>query len=309
MSQRVEAPNDAAVTMETEAPGAGPAPLRLKRRIAVQVNGTLNNFAQAGPTAATWKPLEGKHVDVFGVHDHEGICLDHGTMTNAMRNAVVLKVTMVKQSSTFPVPIGITMNCVAPGEVTDIGEKYVTTVLPNSTLTEPHVVYETDAASADSIEWRAKYPNYNANNLETNGVLPVTGFNYLFVNHEHPAIALLRANKDILGADIDEQKLIDGCWYKLSRQVLMTCCNTLRTKVLSRIATRDLNTFSIQLHRLGNENWADLGDGAEFLQDMPQDITWSAEERQAAEAKWMEIQLKRPCSYLATIELEYELQP
>lgn len=292
-----------------ESTAAAAEPLRMKRCVTVQINGTMNNFAQAGPTAAMWKPLEGKHVDVFGVHDHQGICLDHGAMTNAMRNAVVLKAVILKQASSFPVPLGVSMNCVAPGEVTDVGEKYVTTVLQNSQTTTPLTVFETDAASADSIEWRSKYPNFNANNLDSNGVLPVTGFNYLFVHHEHPVIALLRANREILGADIDKQQLIDECWLKLSKQVFSACCNSLRTKVLSRIATRDLNTFSVQLHRLGNENWADLGDGAEFLQDMPQDISWSAEQRQAAEAKWMEIQLKRPCSYMATVELTYELQP
>mmetsp|Transcript_34395 Transcript_34395/g.81097 ORF Transcript_34395/g.81097 Transcript_34395/m.81097 type:complete len:308 (-) Transcript_34395:47-970(-) len=307
MSQRSDPP-EMPSSMDTEQAGAA-APLRMKRCVTVQISGTMNNFAQAGPTAATWKPLEGKHVDVFGVHDHEGICLDHGTMTNAMRNAVVLKATILKQSSTFPVPLGVSMNCITPCEVTDMGEKYVTTVLPNSVNTAPQVVYETDAASADSIEWRAKYPNFNASNLETNGILPVNGFNYVFVHQDHPVIALLRVNKDLLGADIDEQHLIDGQWYKVSRQVLTSCCNTLRTKVLSRIATRDLNTFSVQLHRLGNDNWADLGDGAEFLQDMPQDISWDASQRQAAEAKWMELQLKKPCTFIASVLLEYEVQP
>jgi hypothetical protein len=281
----------------------------MKRSLTIQINGTMNNFAQAGPTAATWKPLEGKHVDVFGVHDQEGICMDHGAMTNALRNAVILKAVITKQASSFPVPVGITMNCITPTEVTDTGEKFVCTMLPNSKNTTPHVVFETDAAGADSMEWRAKYPNFNASNLETNGVIPVQGFNYIFVHHEHPAIALLRVNKDLLGADIDQQNLIDGQWYKVSKQVLTSCCNTLRTKVLSRVATRDLNTFIVQLHRIGTENWGELGDGAEFLQGMPQDIAWDASQRQAAEAKWMELQLKKPCSYMATVELHYEIQP
>lgn len=294
--------------MEAENVGA-PAPIRLKRCITVQINGTMNNFAQAGPTAATWKPFDGKHVEVFGVHDHEGICMDHGTMTNAMRNTVILKATILKQHSSYPVPLGVSMNCITPSEVTDMGEKYVTTVLPNSTNQTPHTVFETDAASTDSIEWRSKYPNFNASNLETNGVIPVQGFNYIFVHHEHPAIALLRVNKDLLGADIDQQTLIDGQWYKVARQVLSSCCNTLRTKVLSKIATRDLNNFAVQLHRLGSESWNELGDGSEFLQDMPRDIAWSSQERQAAESKWMEMQLTKPCTYLATVELQYEIQP
>lgn len=285
-----------------------PAPLKLKRRLTVHISGSMQNFAQAGPTAAMWKPLEGKHVDVFGVHDHEGICMDHGSMSNALRNAVILKTTVLNQRSTYPVPLGISMNCITPQEITDMGEKYVCTVLPNSVNTNPSVVYETDASSNEGIEWLNKYPNYNASNLDTWGVMEVARCPYVFVHHEHPAIALLRVNKDLLGSDIDEQTLIDNQWYKVSRQVLSSCCNTLHSKVLSRVATQDLNSFSVQLHRIGNDNWGDLGDGTEFLQDMPQDMSWEASQRQAAEAKWMELQMKKPCSYMATLELEYEVQ-
>ena len=306
MSQRNE--TNEATPMESETT-ASPEAIRLKRSITVQITGTMQNFAQAGPTAATWKPLEGKHVDVFGVQDHEGLCMDHGTQSNALRNAIVHKVTATKHASSFPVPLGVTMNCVTPCEVTDMGEKFVCTVLPNATNTAPQVVYETDAESADSIEWRAKYPGFNASNLETNGVITVNGVSYLFVHENHPVISLLRVNKEILGADIDAQNKIDDQWFKVSRQVVTSCCNTLRSKVLSKIATRDLNTFSVQLHRLGTENWAELNDGSEFLADMPRDLAWSAEEMQTAEAKWMEMQLKKPCSYVGTFEIEYEITP
>lgn len=304
MSQRTENAEHPVAEMNS-----APAPLRIKRCLTVQINGTMNNFAQAGPTAATWKPLDGKHVEIFGVHNHEGVCIDHGSMTNALRNAVMLKVVVRQQHSTYPVPLGITMNCVTPSEVTDIGEKYVCTVLPNTVNTHPQIVFETDAASSEGIEWRAKYPNYNSSNLETWGVLEVQNCGYVFVHHEHPVIDLLRVNKELLGADIDAQNLIDGQWYKVSKQVLSSCCNTLRNKVLSRVSTRDLNTFSVQLHRLGSDNWAELGDGAEFLQGMPQDISWNAEQKQAAETKWLELQMKKPCSYTATVEIEYEIQP
>lgn len=306
MSQRSEL--NEATPMDAEAPAA-PEAIRLKRCITVQITGTMQNFAQAGPTAATWKPLEGKHVDVFGVQDHEGLCLDHGTQSNALRNTIIHKVTALKHASSFPVPVGVTMSCVTPCEVTDMGEKFVCTVLPNATNTSPQVVYETDAESADSIEWRAKYPGFNSSNLENNGVIQLNGVSYCFVHENHPVISLLRVNKEILGADIDEQNKIDGQWFKVSRQVLTSCCNTLRSKVLSKISTRDLNTFSVQLHRLGTENWGELNDGSEFLADMPREIAWNAEQTQAAEAKWMEMQLKRPCSYVGTFEIEYEISP
>eukprot|EP00961_Rhodomonas_salina_P191799 2588213-Rhodomonas_salina.1 len=68
MSQRSDPPEMQSL-MDTEQAGMA-VPLQLKQCVTVQISRTMNNFAQAGPTAAKWKPLEGKHVDVFGVHDH-----------------------------------------------------------------------------------------------------------------------------------------------------------------------------------------------------------------------------------------------
>jgi hypothetical protein len=62
------------------------------------------------------------------------------------------------------------------------------------------------------------------------------------------------------------QPKIDNQWYKLTKQVLSTCCHTLRSKVLNKMLTHDLSQFSFQLHRLNANGWDDLGDGSTSLQ-------------------------------------------
>lgn len=302
-----EAETGLASSADTVTPTANT--IKLKRRLAIQINGSLQGMAQAGAVAGTWKPIDGQHVAMFGMSSHEGTPLDHGSMSNALRNAVILKATVLSQRSTYPVPVGVTMNCVAPQEITDTGERYVCTALPNSINTTPMTVFETDSTSNDSIEWRNKYPNYNSSNLETFGVMDVQRCPYVFVHCDHPVIDLLRVNADTLGAAIDDQQLIDGQWFKVSRQVLGSCCHTLRNRVLSKVATRDLNAFSVQLHRVGNpDGWDCLGDGTEFLQDCPPHLGMSMDDKKRADAEWLEFQTKKPCSYMATLELEYELQ-
>jgi hypothetical protein len=283
--------------------------IRVKRRLNVSISGSLQNFSLQGPTAGVWKPVEGKHADVFGVISHNGVSMDHGALTNSLRNAMILKTRILEQKSNFPVALGVHMSCVTPEEVTDTGEKYVATVLPNSTNTTPLTVFETDASTSEGIEWRKKYPSYNSSNLETWGVMEVKQKPYIFVHVDHPAIALLRVNADLLGSNIDEHQLLDGQWYKVTRQVFSTCCNSLRNKVLSRVATRDLNQFSVQLHRLGEQDWADLGDGTELLAEFTPNPSWTAEQAKDAEAKYIEVMLKKPCTYAARIEVEYEIQP
>lgn len=285
------------------------APIRVRRRLNVSINGSLSNFGMKGPTAGQWKPVDGKHVDVFGINTFEGTSLDHSSIQNALRNAIIYKVRFLEQKSTFPVPLGVVMNCVHPEEVTDTGERYVATVLPNSVNTTPLTVFETDSSSREGIEWRNKFPNYNATNLETWGVMDVKNCPYVFVHKTHPVISLLRVNKHLLGADIEEQVPMDEQWYKITRSVLSSCCNTLRNKVLSRVATRDLNQFTIQLHRIGESSWDHVGDGSELLASFAPHPNWTKEQVKDYEAKYMETVLTKPCTYTARIELEYEIQP
>ena len=79
------------------------------------------------------------------------------------------------------------------------------------------------------IEWRNKYPNYNSSNLETLGVMDIPRCPYVFVHAKHPVIDLIRANADVMGCNIDDQEPMEGEWFKVSRQALGACCNTLRS--------------------------------------------------------------------------------
>jgi hypothetical protein len=67
----------------------------------------------------------------------------------------------------------------------------------------------------------------------------------VFVSKTHPVIYLLRINKDILNKDINTQSLIDNMWYKVSKKVMSTCCNQMKTKVLNKVCTVDLNQLSV----------------------------------------------------------------
>ena len=115
--------------------------------------------------------------------------------------------------------------------MTGFGEAYCYTVLPESTNTVPTKLYEAGEESEEGNRWRKEYPKYNTATLEKHGVLETGDCAYVFVHDKHPAVALLRANKDLLGSDIDKQQKIDNEWYKVQKETFSTCCNTLRNKV------------------------------------------------------------------------------
>jgi hypothetical protein len=277
-------------------------PVRVTRRFNVNISGSMQDFESMGKTAATWQPVDNCHTELFGA-DLEAAGLntsDHSSVTNAIGNAVIVKATMLQSKSTFPVPLGLTCNVVPSREMTDTGEKFLSTVLPDHVSSYPETLFEADVTARQGMEWRNLYPQYNQTNLETQGIMEVKGCPYVFVSQGHPAINLLRANSDLLGSDIDSMQKIDNEWFKVSRQVVMQCCQTLRTQVLSKVQSSDLNTLQLQLHRFQNTPWTSLPNDAFMTQG-----NLSADQQRVEYANT----LMKPCMYMARVELVYEINP
>ena len=277
----------------------------ITRTINVNITGSLANFAMAGSLGATWKPVDGKQSKVFGAL---GEGADAQLVTNQLRTALIHEVTILEHSSTFPVPLGAKINCLPAQEFTDLGQAYAFTILPNSRLSTPHTIFKCDSNAENSQNWRAEYPRWNANNLEKEGVMEVANCPYVFVSQDHPIIALLRSNSSLIGCNIDEQPKIDNEWFKVTRQVLAACCQTLRAKVLSKIASNDLTTWQVQLERLYAESWDDINDVHVPLSGFVANPSWTPEELQKAQALHMQKFLSTPFSYMARMQIKYEVQ-
>jgi len=153
-------------------------------------------------------------------------------------------------------------------------------------------LFEADAGANTSHEWRKTYSQYNERNLESHNVLEVNNQNYVFVHETHPVISLLKANTDLLGTELRDDQKIDGEWFKVSKTVLGTCVSTLKQKVLSKVNTQDLMEMNVQLRRTDANNWDDHSDvTSEHQTTLGSNI------------------LDNPYSYMARLELTYELQP
>lgn len=261
--------------------------VRLTRCLHVAISGTLSNFYAEGHTAATWKPMDARSVRIFGNGHDSG---DLASLTNSLRNAYIVSCRLLEHRSTFPVPLGVSMTCIPNNEHTETGDKYAFTSLPKSSNTHPYTLFEADASQSEGFEWRKSYPEYTSENLDSHNVIEVAGCPYVFVHEKHPIINLLRANDGVLGAKLEEHAKLDGEWFKVSKTVLGTCTATLRSKVLSRISFNDLNTFQIQLKRLDAREWTQPSD---ILQEYAHETEASI--------------LDRPCSFMARIELTYEI--
>lgn len=290
-------PDSAGIT-SASAPGSAQAEPNgihgtvLTRTLHINITGTLANLAMAGPSGGAWKLVDGKQIGVFGL----GSEVDAQVATNQLRTALIHELKILQDRSTFPVPLGVSINCVPPNEMTDLGERFAYTVLPNMKSTVGQTIYQCDMGSEEGLQWRKDYPKWTAANLEKEGVLNVENNPWVFVHETHPVIALLRHNAGLIGCKIDEQPKVDHEWYKVTRQVLSACCQTLRSKVLSKVTSHDLNLFQVQLKRLNTENWDDVTD-IEAAYSLP-----SLTPEEATRF------LTTPYTYMARLQIKYEIQ-
>lgn len=178
--------------------------------------------------------MDGKQAVIWGLQDisvgssatmqgggsSSGLASSVNSATHALSNAVIQRAVLLEHKSNFKVPLGVTISCLPSNEMTGFGEGYCYTVLPESVNTVPLKLFEATDESEEGHRWRKvcvcvltpledctlrrvacdelgaqEYPKYNAGNLEKQGVLETTDCTYAFVHQNHPAVALLRANK------------------------------------------------------------------------------------------------------------------
>ena len=135
--------------------------------------------------------------------------------------------------------------------------------------------------------WKRKFPNLNKDNLQTEGVVNLSNRPYMLVDKDHPVIDMLRCNKDVLFADIDELPLMEDQYYRLSPLLFESMCNLLRTKVLPNNSINYLYIF--QLCRLDGRDWDSI--------------------RKEESVDAITELLNKHCNFTARVELEYEIQP
>lgn len=289
----------------------------------------MNAFSVMGPNAACWKPVDGKHASIFGIDDGFGaggadgtatsssadggaggsmlLNADLAAATNALRNVTITKATLLQCYNNFGVPLGVTVSCLPRNEAIDTGDRYTFTTIPNTSVNSPAMLYEAGETHAQAMDWMRTYGKFNAGNLRTQDVLKVPGCPFVFVHETHPVINLLRINKHVVGVDVDDQPKMDGQWHKITQSLFESSCDTISTRVLSKIKTHDLNEMTIQLHRLGGVDWSHVG-GADALMTFVPDPTWDQQTIETHMKAHEQAFTDKPCTFMARILLEYEMQ-
>lgn len=80
-------------------------------------------------------------------------------------------------------------------------------------------------------DFKREYPAYTTENLCRHGVYEVQNSGYLFVDHGHPAVALVRASHLLEG--VHDGELLQGPWVRLTRPAFYTACQVIRDGIFA----------------------------------------------------------------------------
>lgn len=286
----------------------------ITRRIHATIRGSMTQFAHSGTEAANWQVQNGVMPQILGITDIMDGTVDSASTTALLQNALLHQVRILEYKNTFPVALGVNISCVPAKEMTRTGMGYSFTALGDNTNVQPLIVFANESVSEESLQWRANYPEYTPQNLDTKNVLKVDGESFVFINKKHPVIDLLRVNKDILNADIDTHTLIDDQWLKITKQVLHTCCTQLRSKVLSKVGTVDLNSLNVQISRLDGFDWMDHEEVIASLPHLKQvqeqfDASTAQNSNKLNQANMHQAIMNKTFSFHCRLELQFEIMP
>jgi hypothetical protein len=97
---------------------------------------------------------------------------------------------------------------------------------------------------------------------------------------------------------------MDGEWYKLSSELMKSCCCAIKDKILSKIGTLDMQNFSLQISRLSNIPWDTL-EPHDVLTSFQGRAGMSQEEHEECIQKHEAFMMTKPSVFSARIEIEY----
>lgn len=100
---------------------------------------------------------------------------------------------------------------------------------------------------------------------------------------------------------------MDGQWLKITKNLFESSCDTIKTRILNNMDTVNLNEISVQLHRMGGQDWAQVNT-AEALMSFTPDPTWTQQQLEANIKAHEQAFTEKPAAFMARIHLQYEMQ-
>jgi hypothetical protein len=238
---------------------------------------------------------------IFGCEDGD---------TDKLSRAIIHNVTLIESSTNIDEVVGVHIDGLPPREFTKNGEGAAVFLTGEGRLTQPQEIFNMSGNTELGLAWMRQYPKYTNANLDTEGVIFLTGSSFYFVHCDHPAVHMLKANEDQLGVQLSQDPTVHGGnWFNVDVDSFVYCVKQIRENVLQNMmSTFNLANLTVRINKPDGQRWLNLSPGVvdSLIAD---DVRESNDPELIAEARKIGVQryFDRPLHVTLRLKIEYSL--
>jgi len=231
---------------------AGAGAGSLQRTLLVHIAGNRVLWESLGIHGGVWQVTPERASTIFLDRS------DGAEEANADRlsRAMVRRVTLLESHTNIDEAIAVHIDGLPQREFTGNGDGASLFLTGEGHCTQPQELFSVSGNAELGMQWMRMYPRYTSDNLESEGVMLLTGASYYFVHQDHPAVHFLRVNEEHLGVRLAQEPSLEGIWIRVDMDAFMYSVRHLRDTVLRDTpATFDLTTLTVRIAKPDGQTW------------------------------------------------------
>lgn len=273
----------------------------LTRNLLVNINGNRATWEHMGMHGGLWQVNPDRAGTIFGCDDAD---------TDKLSRAIIHNVTLIESSTNIDEVVGIHIDGLPSREFTQNGEGAAIFLTGEGRVTQPQEIFNMSGNTELGLAWMRQYPKYTNTNLDSEGVIFLTGSTFYFVNSDHPAVHMLKSNEEQLGVQINLDNTIEGGnWYKVDVEVFVYCVRQIRDNVLQNMmSTFNLGGLTVRISKPDGQRWLNLC--PQLVNSLiSDDVRESSDPELISEARRLAVQryFDRPLYVTLRLKIEYSL--
>ena len=270
----------------------------MTRNILVSIDGNRATWEHMGVHGGFWQVNPDRAGTIFGCDDAD---------TDKLSRAIIHKVAIVESNTNIDEVVGIHIDGLPSREFTKNGEGAALFITGEGRVTEPQEIFNMSGNTELGLAWMRQYPKYTSTNLESEGVIFVTGSTFYFVHCEHPAVHMLKANEENLGVQVTQDESFGGGnWCRVDVEAFVFCVRQIRDNVLQNMmSTFDIAHLTVRVKKPDGQRWMTLS--PQLVNSLiSEDVRESNDPELITEARRIGVQRYFDRSLFVTLRLKIE---
>ena len=234
---------------------------------------------------------------------------EQAALTDRLSRAMLRSVTILESNTNVDEVLSVHVDGLPPREYTCNGEGASLFLTGEGRVTQPQVIFSMSGNSELGLQWMRQFPRYTSENLETEGVMFLTGASYYFVHQDHPVIHFLKANEEQLGIVCLQEPSLEGGWIRIDLESFVYTVRTLRETVLRNTpSTFNLTQLTVRIGKPDGQRWRQVC--PQLVRSLlPEDVRESEDPEVLAEARQLVVKryFDQPLFVTLRLCIEYAL--